>query len=504
MTAYDQRRVQDAVHGLMEFRGSETAVIDVLNTPEVQRLGRIRQQGLTHRVFPSAEHSRLVHSLGAAHLAIRFCRQLGQASSDELPSEVALSQEDVRCLALAALCHDLGHGPLSHTWEREVIGSRTLDSGECADWRSSLGLPDEPLLSHVEHWHELVTQALLFWPDGVLHRRLAEYDAEMPERVRRALLGEYRLPYLTRLLVSDVDCDRCDYVRRDAAMSGVAYGHYDLDWLVSTMTVGTVQPPDHTSPRYPVIGFDKRKAQRVLEQFLIARRAMYDMVYWHKTVRSAEGMIGMFLRRLRDLAKAGTLETVPLAEPTEGHGTTRTLERFAAALLKVARSEAGVGPEDILYLDDANLFWFIGETAETPGADPILADLARRILDRNLFKEVRARDVEVDKWYRESPDRPQAVREVIATGLGLDDDRDAQYYLIEDSYDLDLMSNDDRGGTAVYVVDIEHPMREAELASSDRRIGDLARSAAQRYERLFVPDEVLDSVRLLAEGKRTL
>ena len=70
------QRVQDSVHGLMEFRGMETLVIEVLRTPEIQRLRRIRQLGLAHLVFPGAEHSRLVHSLGAAYLAIRFGRHL--------------------------------------------------------------------------------------------------------------------------------------------------------------------------------------------------------------------------------------------------------------------------------------------------------------------------------------------------------------------------------------------------------------------------------------------
>src|SRR3954451_20997195 len=116
------RRVQDSVHGLMEFRGMETLVIEVLRTPEVQRLRRVRQLGLVHLVFPGGEHSRLVHSLGAAYLAVLFGRRLREAGRDFispflLPDEIA-----VRDFALAALFHDLGHGPLSHAWEREIVG----------------------------------------------------------------------------------------------------------------------------------------------------------------------------------------------------------------------------------------------------------------------------------------------------------------------------------------------------------------------------------------------
>src|SRR5436853_6263072 len=116
MTHTRVQRIQDSVHGLMEFRGMEAVVIDLLRTPELQRLRRIRQLGLGYLVFPGAEHSRLVHSLGAAHLAIRFGRQLADSSRDFLMPDLRPGSASIRDLAVAALCHDLGHGPLSHAW----------------------------------------------------------------------------------------------------------------------------------------------------------------------------------------------------------------------------------------------------------------------------------------------------------------------------------------------------------------------------------------------------
>src|SRR4051812_3034115 len=116
------QRIQDSMHGLMEFRGMETIVIEVLRTPELQRLRRIRQLGLANLVFPGAEHSRLVHSLGGSYLAILFGRRLAEACSNHLSDILTPSDTSIRDLAVAALCHDLGHGPLSHAWEREIIG----------------------------------------------------------------------------------------------------------------------------------------------------------------------------------------------------------------------------------------------------------------------------------------------------------------------------------------------------------------------------------------------
>src|SRR3984893_4354238 len=134
MPSYATQRIQDSVHGLMEFHGMEKVVIEVLRTPEIQRLRRIRQLGLAHLVFPGAEHSRFVHSLGASHLVIRFCKQLRENQGDDLFKFFIPDVESIRDMAVAALCHDLGHGPLSHMWEREIVG----DDYDCIKWANSL------------------------------------------------------------------------------------------------------------------------------------------------------------------------------------------------------------------------------------------------------------------------------------------------------------------------------------------------------------------------------
>ena len=102
------------------------------------------------------------------------------------------------------------------------------------------------------------------------------------------LRGSHFVPYLPKLLSSDVDIDRADFVLRDAFQTGVAYGRFDLNWLISTCTIG------ETITNELVVGFDGTKALRAVEQLLIARRSLYRTVYFHKTVRSAEGMVAMF------------------------------------------------------------------------------------------------------------------------------------------------------------------------------------------------------------------
>ena len=323
------QRVQDAIHGLIEFQGLETSVVDVLRAEELQRLRRIRQLGLSHLVFPSGEHSRLAHSIGAAHLAIRFGRHLENVVGSRLVDWLSVDASVTRDLALAALCHDLGHGPLSHVWENEAVGDF-----DRTKWMQSLGLSDDDVDLTGLSWHELVWQGLLAWQEGQLHQLLDQQEDGTSDRVRMLLAGRYHPPYLPRLLAGDIDVDRCDYVARDARLTGVAYGRYDLDWLISTTTVGYTQTNDM------VIGFDKRKALRVIEQFLVARRALYDTVYHHKTVKCAEGMVGLFLRRLRQLTRESDW---PLGGVQE-HRSIRLLVEGNA-----------LTPREVLDLDDYSL-----------------------------------------------------------------------------------------------------------------------------------------------------
>jgi HD superfamily phosphohydrolase len=345
----------------MEFSGLETIVIDLLRTPELRRLSRIRQTGLASLVFPGAEHSRLAHALGSAFLAMRFVRQLEEATGF-LSDILRPTPEAVRDLGVAALCHDIGHGPFSHAWEREVVGHEYQHDR----WAEALGVAPETEILRGLKWHELAGQALLAWGDGQLHQLLEQHESESSTRVRMLLRGDYFPEYLPRLLSSDVDVDRADYLLRDAHACGVGYGRYDLNWLVSTCTVGQTH-----DGRY-VVGFDARKAPRVVEQFLIARAAMYDTVYSHKTVRSVESMMGQLLRRLRDKGM-----------PFTDSARLQLFEPYRRML-----DGGTVGCPELLRLDDHSLLMLIEAIANEGHGDVVAVDLAQRIVRRELFKVV--------------------------------------------------------------------------------------------------------------------
>lgn len=457
------RRVQDSVHGLMEFRGMEAAVVDVASAAEVQRLRRVKQLGLNNLVFPAAEHSRFSHSLGSSHLAIRFSKQVGKAAAQILGKSNLVGPEDVRTIALAALCHDLGHGPLSHMWEREVIG-RLFDREA---WKRSLGIADEPYLDHLR-WHELTTQGLLAWSEGDIFKRLERYEQGLAGRVRAILAGRYWLPYLPTLLRADIDVDRCDFVARDALHSGVEYGRFKLDWLISTITIGFQQEK-------PVIGFDQKKAYRVVEQFLIARRALYDTVYQHKTVRSAEGMFGLLLRRLRFLVREGA------PPPFSNRAIAQPLVRLF--------TEGVLDPADLIRLDDDALWLLVHDIAAQDRGDSIIRDLARRVLSRELFKQVPIDSGEVRDLTRHGSTRLADLEKVVQKAMGCDA---PEYYLYIDSHKINLLEEsvgDGRvyDGSARFILS-ETDNRQAVLVRST----ELAQYGKQEEEeRLFVPEVAL-------------
>lgn len=445
----------------------ETAVVDLASSAEVQRLRRIKQLGVNNLVFPAAEHSRFSHSLGAAHLAIRFSKQVGDAAEQILGVSNQVGPEDVRAIAIAALCHDLGHGPLSHMWEREVIG-RSFDRER---WKQSLGIAEDTGLEHLD-WHELTTQGLLAWPEGDVHRRLERYETGLASRIRAILAGRYWLPYLPTLLRADIDVDRCDFVARDALHSGVGYGSFKLDWLISTITIGFHQEK-------PVIGFDKGKAFRAVEQFLIARRALYDSVYQHKTVRSAEGMFGLLLKRLRFLVE----------ESTPPSFSNRAVARPIVRLF----SEGVLEPADLVKLDDDALWLLVNDIAGQSRGDKIVRDLAGRLLDRNLFKQVPIPPDEVRELERTGSSRLADLETVLAGALGCED---PSYYFHIDSREINLLERGNGDGN-VYDGCARFIRSDADGRSSElvRETKLEAYGATEKEERLFVPAGALRPVK---------
>jgi uncharacterized protein len=385
--------LRDPVHGLVSFEHEEESIIvRLMDTPEVQRLRRIRQLGLTCLAFPGAEHTRFSHAVGAAYVMQRFIERMRQIH-EALPFWQRLTSERARDALAAAFLHDVGHGPLSHLFED------ALEHTERAHGLHGVGD------SNNTRKHEDWTEQILLDPSTGVHQVLTRDDPELPRRVAKLIRGEHPLPYLARAVSGTFDVDRCDYLLRDAHATGVRYGEYDLPWLLSTLRftegprVPAVSEEAGDDGDAPGLAIDGSKGLSAIESFLLARLFMFQQVYFHKSTRAAEWLIRVILTRAVTLIKDGT-----------------RLPRLPAAIGAVA---AGETPSLAAYLelDDQLLL----ETINTwrDAADPVLADLCGRLRARELFK--------THELFGEAADpgkRQQAHERVraIASDAGLDPD----------------------------------------------------------------------------------
>ena len=320
----DQERDQvfrDPVHGIIELSGSHRRLMAVLETRAFQRLRRIKQMGFAWLVYPGAEHSRFGHAIGAYHIASRISAKL------ELPEDVDLH------VRLAALLHDVGHGPFSHSWEQVF-----------------------PEIDH-ESWGVRITG-----DDSELAAVLEAIEPGSCAALARFWNKSYTPSFARKLVSSQLDVDRLDYLLRDGHYSGAGYATYDLDWIIHALRLEPVRGGD--DPYDLVIDF--RRGMFAVEQYLFARTYMYAQVYHHKTVRAAEHMFLKLLARYRELAVAGD-------EPAG-------LE----AVANLARGEA-MSVADYLELDDVAVTSAMRSWSRR---DDVLGDLARRLLYRRLFKTI--------------------------------------------------------------------------------------------------------------------
>jgi uncharacterized protein len=417
------RVFRDPVHGLVELKGEDRPIAELVDTFALQRLRRIKQMGFAWLVYPGAEHSRFGHALGALHIAQRVTKKL------ELDAVTA------RHVKVAALLHDVGHGPFSHAWEHVFPGQ-----------------------SH-EHWG-----ARIALEDPELRAALETLEPGLPETLSE-FWGKHGKPLFARKLVSSqLDVDRLDYLLRDGHYSGAGYATYDLDWIIHALQIANIRGGD--DPLDLVV--DYRRGMYAVEQYLFARSYMYAQVYHHKTVRAAEWMFIKTMERFAELARRGE-EPPHLA--------------IAAAM---ARGTT-IGVDDYLRLHDGSLTaaldGWAGITGE-PARDDVLRDLANRLVRRRLFKTFDLGDDRAGAERLWPQALEVAMRQFGAAGTSyvhLDTARHAAY----------LASDDE----ALHVID--HPKYGAVTLS--RLLEDMPLGQPTATIRLVCAPELVDELRPLVE-----
>lgn len=256
------RTYHDPLHGAITLDGDdpvEALLTELIDTPAFQRLRRIRQLGPASLTFHGAETSRFTHSLGVLAVTRRAFDRLVWLHEELKPHRVV-----VLC---AALLHDVGHGPFSHTAE-ELFGS------------------------HHERWTMAVVER------SVEVRRLLDgFDPNLWRKVNQVYTHEYPVPCVWQLVSSQLDCDRIDYLMRDSYFTGASYGQLDLDRLVLAMEYDL-------SSRSLIV---EKKGLAAVEHYLVVRSFMYAQIYNHPKNLSATWILEQAFNRARELLKRGEL-----------------------------------------------------------------------------------------------------------------------------------------------------------------------------------------------------
>lgn len=269
--------IRDPIHTSILLNVKERQIID---DPFVQRLRGIRQLGFAQYPFPGATHSRFAHSVGVMHLA-------GNAF-DVIFRDWSFSSLERRnklrsCLRMAALLHDIGHGPYSHTSEYAMPSVRLL-------------FPEkkERQATHEDYTIAILRRSLRdnleknfsFSADHVV--ALIDCSAQTQDDFFLEE-GINLRPLLSQLISSNLDVDRLDYLQRDSLFTGVRYGQVDSSWLVNHLSM-VISSDNQASLAL------HRRALYAFDNFLLSRYHMFLMVYFHKRAVGFELMFQQYMK----------------------------------------------------------------------------------------------------------------------------------------------------------------------------------------------------------------
>lgn len=355
----------DPVHGFITV--PKGTILQLIDHPYVQRLRRIKQMGLGYLVFPAAEHSRFSHALGAMELAQQTLNNLRE-------KDTTISPAEYKGTLISVLLHDVGHGPLSHTLEFNIVD---------------------------DFHHEMMTLAVM--------QKLNEELGGALDTAIKIFTDQYpKKPFLNQLVSSQLDIDRLDYLKRDSAFTGVYEGSVGIDRILKTMRVhkGNI-----------VI---EKKGIYAIENYILARRLMYMQVYLHKTVLSADKLLRSIFTRARSLID----QNAKLYHPSPA------LQFFLEERPSARKKITDTVLQKYLQLDDNDVFQSIKYWQHAD--DPILADLCSRFQSRSLFRTTFLNKRSGKKLVDQVKTKTRQVLK--KKGLPSDDEAVSHYFFFDKSY----------------------------------------------------------------------
>ena len=330
--------IRDPVHNIIRFdKENERVLLDLIDTYDFQRLRHIKQLGLSSFTYPGAEHTRLAHSLGVTHLVRRFIEKICSIKGEQFKTYIEEIQNYKLLALVAALLHDIGHGPFSHALETTT---------------------------NIKH--EKWTVAIILG-DTETNSVLKSHGID-PQEIADIILRTHKSTAVVKLLSSQLDADRIDYLLRDSKMTGAGYGTFDIEWLINVLRLGEVNG-------HMEIGLDRTKGLSIAEDFIMARYYMYVNVYFHKTTRSAEMLIDRIFKRAKELQLEDKVS-------------------FPDDLNEILQKGLNADTvKNYLNLTDNTMWHYFYHWSSHE--DKILRDLTHRLIKREFFKSI---DINHDNW----------------------------------------------------------------------------------------------------------
>jgi HD superfamily phosphohydrolase len=315
----EEKVFKDPVHKYIYVQ--DQIIWDLINTKEFQRLRRIRQLGTSYFTFHGSEHSRFSHSLGVYEITRKIISLFERNQFSDWPKEQ-------RLLSLcAALLHDVGHGPFSHSFE------------------------------HIFHTDHEQWSCRIILEDSEVNQVLSRVHPNFPREVADVICKTHPDQMVVGLISSQMDADRMDYLLRDAYFTGVHYGTFDLERILRVLR-----------PHQGKIVV-KESGMHAVEDYLMSRYQMHWQVYFHPVTRSGEILLRKIFLRARHLYADGY--------------------RYRYQVLPYPMQsmfEQKLSLEEYLYLDEAVIQTMIKQWAYEN--DPVLSDLCQRFEGRRLFKYI--------------------------------------------------------------------------------------------------------------------
>ena len=318
----------DPIHGFINI--SEYEVIQqIVESRYFQRLRRLAQLGLTSSVYPNATHSRFAHCLGVMHVFFTLFDAIARKEPEEIPEQ----DHKRKTGAVAALLHDVGHGPFSHASEdildkdyggfvHEDMTCEIIQKTEVADTLSDNGIDPSLVCDLIRHTHAK------------------------------------KWTLVSQLVSSQLDADRLDYLLRDSYFTGVVYGRIELHRIANTLEIWR----SSTDDVFNGTAVTSPKGIGAVENYILGRHLMYGGVYFHKMSRGMESLLSGVFRRASELSDDET------------------------GLSRVIMQDEKTTPDMLYKMDDCSCMGLLHEW--TNSKDEVLKDLSARILNRRPLKSI--------------------------------------------------------------------------------------------------------------------